>query len=358
MPDTPEPSPPTMQVLAGPNGAGKSTLYDLRLSRYVGAPFVNADRIQKGELHDQSMQGAYAAARIAEERRRRHLAEGTSFVTDAPTLAALAAPRGGSSPSGTAQRRTESTFSHPSKLALVDDAKAAGFRVIVHHVGVRSAALSIARVASRVRDGGHDVSGDKVVERFERNQPLIRDAVLRADRAFVYDNSVAARPPQFLIEFRDGHVHRIDAEVAPWAMKLNATELEHISFARQNPTLASFDEAARIAGRADGDGRGPCVGALAARRADVARGAARHGHGVEWRLPVPVTRTISLLSVASTPLALVVVGGTLVGLKLEGRTRRRGARGAGQAAPASARDLGFRSRTARDAAGDEGRRGD
>jgi predicted ABC-type ATPase len=227
MPDTPEPSPPTMHVLAGPNGAGKSTLYDLRLSRWVGAPFVNADRIQKAELRDQSMQGAYAAARIAEERRRAHLAEGASFVT-------------------------ESTFSHPSKLALVDDAKAAGFRVIVHHVGVRSAAMSIARVASRVRDGGHDVPAEKVVERFERNQPLIREAVLRADRAFVYDNSVAARPPRFLIEFRDGRVHRIGMEIAVWAMTLYVKELEHISRGRQNPPLASFDEAARIAAKVAG----------------------------------------------------------------------------------------------------------
>ena len=39
---------------------------------------------------------------------------------------------------------------------------------------------------------------------------------------------------------------------------------------------------------------------------------------LEWRLPVPLARTISLLSAASTPLALIVVGGTLVGMKLEG----------------------------------------
>ena len=222
MPPKPEPSPPTMHVLAGPNGAGKSTLYDLRLSRYVAAPFVNADRIQKAELQDQSVQGAYEAARIAEQRRRAHLAAGTSFVT-------------------------ESTFSHPSKLELVDNAKGAGFRVIVHHVGVRAAELSLARVAARVRGGGHDVPSDKVVERFERNQPLIRLAVLRADRAFVYDNSVAARPPLWLIEFRDGVVQRIAPEIAPWAMALYARELEHIGLVRQNPTQASFDEAARIA---------------------------------------------------------------------------------------------------------------
>jgi predicted permease len=37
-----------------------------------------------------------------------------------------------------------------------------------------------------------------------------------------------------------------------------------------------------------------------------------------WRLPQPLERTVSLLAMASSPIALFVIGGTLVGLKLEG----------------------------------------
>ena len=57
-----------MFVLAGPNGAGKSTLYQTVIAPKIDAPFINADLIQKAELQDQSMDAAYEAARIAEQR--------------------------------------------------------------------------------------------------------------------------------------------------------------------------------------------------------------------------------------------------------------------------------------------------
>jgi len=139
---------PTMFMLAGPNGAGKSTLYQTVIKPRVAAPFINADDIQRGELRDPSSQAAYKAADIAESRRRQCIAEGRSFVT-------------------------ESTFSHPSKLDLVDAARAAGFRVVMFHVSLRSADLSVLRVASRTREGGHDVPEDKIRERYQRNQALL-----------------------------------------------------------------------------------------------------------------------------------------------------------------------------------------
>ena len=37
-----------------------------------------------------------------------------------------------------------------------------------------------------------------------------------------------------------------------------------------------------------------------------------------WRLPSPLERTVSLLAMASSPIALFVIGGTLVGLRLQG----------------------------------------
>jgi malonate transporter len=37
-----------------------------------------------------------------------------------------------------------------------------------------------------------------------------------------------------------------------------------------------------------------------------------------WELPLPLQRTVSILAAASAPVALFVIGGTLVGLKLEG----------------------------------------
>jgi len=189
-----------MFMLAGPNGAGKSTLYETVIGPRLTAPFINADLIQRNELRDASMTAAYRAAAIAERRRRELLQRRRSFVS-------------------------ESTFSHPSKLALVHEAQAAGFRIVMFHVSVDQARLSVSRVAQRVTEGGHDVPQAKILERFERNQPLIRQAVLLADQAFVYDNSRLNVAPQRTIAFRNGAVISTSPPIVAWAARLYRAEL-------------------------------------------------------------------------------------------------------------------------------------
>jgi len=192
-----------MFVVAGPNGAGKSTFYENVIAPRVKAPFINADIIQRDELKDASMQAAYKAATIAEARRQQALKTGTSFVT-------------------------ETTFSHESKLTLIHEAKALGFCVVLYHINVRKADLSVARVAQRVSEGSHDVPEDKIRERYERNQPLIRKAALAADFAFVYDNSKLNRPPERVILFRNGRLIERAKRMPAWAGTLYAQELTAI----------------------------------------------------------------------------------------------------------------------------------
>lgn len=197
-------SKPTMFIIAGPNGAGKSTLYQTRIQPHTNAPFINADIIQRDELKDTSMEASYKAAKLAEIRRRDNLAHGKDFVT-------------------------ESTFSHPSKLQLIDDAKQAGFRVILYHVNLRSAALSVKRVEKRFAEGGHDVPENKIRERFERSPALIREAVLKADMAYVYDNSNLNRDPALLMKLRKGQVMEVSDNIPTWARNLYARELERLN---------------------------------------------------------------------------------------------------------------------------------
>lgn len=211
-------------MIAGPNGAGKSTLHKTVIEPSISAPFINADVIQRDELKDPSMQASYKAAEIAEERRREHLASKKSFVT-------------------------ESTFSHPSKLELLQDAKDHGFRVVVYHVNVRSPELSVKRVGSRFRQGGHDVPEDKIRERYARNPALIRQAVLLADRGFVYDNSALGKPPELTVAFRSGEVVYASKAVPAWARDLYSEELKLLSPARLNPAAASFEDAQKLADR-------------------------------------------------------------------------------------------------------------
>ena len=182
---------PTLFLIAGPNGAGKSTFYDTVLAPRIAAPFINADIIQRDELGDPSPEASYRAAEIAEQRRRDHMASGQSFVM-------------------------ETVFSHPSKLELLQDARDAGYRIIVIHLVLASADLAVARVAARSDEGGHPVPEEKIRQRFERNAPLIRQAALLADRAMVFDASALNERPVVLLELAQGQVARRAGEVPEW----------------------------------------------------------------------------------------------------------------------------------------------
>lgn len=191
---------PSLILLAGPNGAGKSTLYQTRVAPSFIGPFINADLIQRDELRDASMRASYRAAEIAAERRTSVLEARKSFAT-------------------------ETVFSHPSKLEIIADARAQGYMVIVMHVGVDSPDLSVARVKARTTEGGHDVPEDKVRSRYDRGQPLIRQAVLRADRGMVFDNSRLNTPPHLVLMFATGRLMRAEPVLPGWVLGGYADDL-------------------------------------------------------------------------------------------------------------------------------------
>ena len=82
----------------------------------------------------------------------------------------------------------ETVFSHPSKPALLDDARTAGY-VVSLHVLLVPEELAVRRVAHRVAAGGHPVPEDKIRGRYARLWPLVAAAIERADAAHVWDNS-------------------------------------------------------------------------------------------------------------------------------------------------------------------------
>ena len=55
----------------------------------------------------------------------------------------------------------ETVFSHPSKLDLITQAKALGYRVMMFHISVAHPDLSVAGVGERVTEGGHPVPEEK-----------------------------------------------------------------------------------------------------------------------------------------------------------------------------------------------------
>lgn len=162
------PSKPVFYLLAGPNGAGKSTLYKaLVLAGTVPgtAEFVNADLYEAKHLqHIAQPQARSEQARMWADARRAELLEaGQSFVS-------------------------ETVFSHESKLALIEDAQAHGFFVMLLVVALDKPERLLERVARRVAEGGHPVPTDRILARYPRTLANLTQAVRRVDAAVLYDS--------------------------------------------------------------------------------------------------------------------------------------------------------------------------
>ena len=89
---------------------------------------------------------------------------------------------------------TETDFSHPSKLVLLHNARAAGYHVTLVYFHLASAELNVARVAQRVVEGGHNVPKDKIIARRARVKSIMGEAIVAADEAVILDNSDDGNP--------------------------------------------------------------------------------------------------------------------------------------------------------------------
>lgn len=161
------PAPLWLHLLAGPNGAGKSTLYRALVCEGILGPpleFVNADLYEAEHLqHIADGQARSQAARTwADARRAALLAARTPFAS-------------------------ETVFSHPSKLDLIASAQRQGFTVALHVVALDDPQRLPARVAQRVREGGHPVPVERILARYPRTMALLAQAVRQADVAYLYD---------------------------------------------------------------------------------------------------------------------------------------------------------------------------
>jgi len=167
-----------LDLVVGPNGAGKSTFVELTLAPLLpGSAFVNADEIAKQRWPEDPAAHSYAAARVAAATRAKLVELGASFIA-------------------------ETVFSHPSKLELIEDARAADFTIVVHVLLIPEE-LAVERVRHRVGAGGHAVPEVKIRERYQRLWGLVATALIRCHSASVYDNS-GLQGPRIVAQLHDG----------------------------------------------------------------------------------------------------------------------------------------------------------
>ena len=186
--------PPVAWLIAGINGAGKTTFYDEFLRPKLSAEFINPDEIARSRWGEAAAEHAYEAGRLAEARRRALIEKRVSFIA-------------------------ETVFSHPSKLDLLRDLRAAGFLIHLIYIHV-PLPLARKRVATRVFLGGHDVPADKIRSRYSRVIANLLAAVPLVDRAYLYDNSRADRLHRHVMTFADGRLIRMAPDPPRWVAQL------------------------------------------------------------------------------------------------------------------------------------------
>ena len=93
------------------------------------------------------------------------------------------------------------------------------------HVSLDDPDLSVARVRGRTEEGGHDVPEEKIRARYDRGQPLIRQAVLRADRGMAFDNSKLNEPPRLVLAFASGRLAQAEPVLPDWVLRGYAEDL-------------------------------------------------------------------------------------------------------------------------------------
>ena len=157
---------PSLYVIAGPNGAGKTTFAKEFLPHYAKcSEFINADLIAGGLSPFSPEAAAIRAGRLLLEQIRVLANKRTDFGF-------------------------ETTLSGVTYVPLLRRLKAQGYRIQLFFLWVPTVEIALARIADRVKRGGHDIP-EKIVRRrfrkglqnlFVRYRPLL-------DSWTLFDNS-------------------------------------------------------------------------------------------------------------------------------------------------------------------------
>lgn len=192
---------PTAYVIAGPNGAGKTTFAQQFLLRHANCEeFVNADLIAAGLSPFKPESQSVAAGRLMLVRMEELAAAKRTFAFET-TLAG----RG-----------------HARRLHIM---KADGYRIVMFFIWLPAVEQAIARVATRVREGGHNIPEQTIRRRYElgiKNFASLYVPLL--DGWFVYNGS--CRPAEIIVGEQGGdrrtydesgfaEINRISSELLP-----------------------------------------------------------------------------------------------------------------------------------------------
>jgi predicted ABC-type ATPase len=157
---------PKIVIIAGPNGAGKTTFARAFLPEEAQCPhFINADLIAAGLSPFAPETAAIQAGRLMIQEIAKCVARRESFAF-------------------------ETTLAGQAYLRHIKHWRASGYQISLFFLGLPSVELAIARVAERVRQGGHDIPEAVIRRRFAAGRTNLEEYYLAAVNTWaIYDNS-------------------------------------------------------------------------------------------------------------------------------------------------------------------------
>lgn len=215
-----------LRMIAGPNGSGKSTLMELLKTVvnpgfYINADDIEASLLKKPILHfiDFGLQtnqkqfiefvnekstigsGIFKKEIIKNVLIQNNVLVINNIPVNSYTASLLADFLRTQLLKVNASFTFETVMSHPSKVDILDKAAALSYKTYLYFVTTSEPSVNIERIKSRIKKGGHNVSKDKIIQRFYRSIKLLPKAIKKCDRAFIFDNSTSLT---LIAEFKKG----------------------------------------------------------------------------------------------------------------------------------------------------------
>ena len=231
---------PRLRMFAGPNGSGKSTIKavvedeigpDL-LGVYINADDIELEVSRSGYLDVASYgvtttadevlgffrkSGFLAEKNLSDDAARLEFSDGKVFFHAVKVNSYFASVAVDYLRKKLLEAGVTFTFetvmSHRSKVEFLKLAQESKYRTYLYFVATEDPEINVSRVESRVAEGGHDVSREKIVERYHRSLDLLADAVQYTNRAYIFDNSSAEKV--WVAEVTDNDILELKSDTMP-----------------------------------------------------------------------------------------------------------------------------------------------
>lgn len=222
-----------LRVFAGPNGSGKSTIIDsVRNFKTAGIPvdfgiYVNADEIAQNLLMGSLSFKDYEIKVCPEEfnniainsglineyfsvfnfRESFKIEDNRLFLLNTCVYERLAQTIAHVLRELLLKERKkfsfETVFSHQGKIDFMERACEQGYKVYLYFVSTEDPQINVYRVKKvRVKQKGHDVPEEKIVDRYYRSMDFLFNASQYAYQSFFFDNSRAGERFNLFAHFK------------------------------------------------------------------------------------------------------------------------------------------------------------